>query len=123
MKSYSILRAAGALVVAGSLLLAQKTGKQPTPKSQKEVDAITAMFNAADPDARIAAAENLLAKFADTEFKAIALQIAADSAMRKNDFEKMVIYAERTIDADPQNYAAMLMLANGIAQRTREFDL
>jgi tetratricopeptide (TPR) repeat protein len=120
MKSRSILRAAGALVLAGGLLLAQKA---PKPKSQKEVDAINAMFSATDPDARIAAAENLLAKFADTEFKAVALQVAADSAMRKNDFEKMVIYAERTIDADPQNYAAMLMLANGIAQRTREFDL
>ena len=75
------------------------------------------------PDARIAAAENLLTKFADTEFKAIALQVAAASAQQKNDFEKMVVYAERTLEADPKNYPAMLMLANGIAQRTREFDL
>jgi len=105
MNSRSILRAAGALALAGSLLVAQKPPKQPQPKSQKEVEAINAIFNATDPDARIAAAENLLTKFADTEFKAVALQVAADSAMRKNDFEKMVIYAERTIEADPQNYA------------------
>lgn len=96
---------------------------QPKPKSEKETKAIMAVFDAQDPDARIAAAEKLLTDFADTEFKAIALQVAAASAQQKNDFEKMVIYAERTLEADPKNYAAMLMLANGIAQKTREFDL
>ncbi len=70
-----------------------------------------AIFNAQTPDARIAAAEKLLTEFADTEFKAVALQIAAASAQQKNDFEKMVVYAERTLEADPKNYPAMLMLA------------
>jgi tetratricopeptide (TPR) repeat protein len=120
MNSRSLLRAAGAFVLAGSLVLAQK---QPKPKSQKETDAVMAIFNAQTPDARIEAAENLLTKFADTEFKAVALQVAAASAQQKNDYEKMVIYCERTLEADPQNYSAMLMLANGIAQKTREFDL
>src|SRR5687767_10308681 len=96
---------------------------QPKPKSQKEIDALQAMFQAQDPDARIKAAEELLTKFADTEFKAIALQIAAASAQQKNDFDSMVLYSERTLEADPKNYGAMLMLANGIAQKTREFDL
>jgi tetratricopeptide (TPR) repeat protein len=96
---------------------------QPKPKSQKEGEAVMAIFNAQTPDARIAAADKLLTDFADTEFKAIALQIAAASAQQKNDFEKMVVYAERTLEADPKNYPAMLMLANGISQRTREFDL
>jgi tetratricopeptide (TPR) repeat protein len=35
----------------------------------------------------------------------------------------MTIYAERTLEADPKNYAAMLMIASGLAARTREFDL
>ena len=123
MNSRFLLRAAGTLVLTAGLVFAQKPAKQPKPKSQKEVDAINAIFNATEPDARIAAAENLLTKFADTEYKAVALQVAAQSAQQKNDFEKMVIYSERTIEADPQNYPAMLMLANGIAQKTREFDL
>jgi tetratricopeptide (TPR) repeat protein len=96
---------------------------QPKPKSQKELEALQAIFSAQDPDVRIAAVENLLTKFADTEFKAIALQVAAASAQQKNDFEKMTVYSERTLEADPKNYGAMLMLASGIAQRTREFDL
>lgn len=109
--------------IVSVLLLAGAAFAQPKPKSQKEVDALMAIQNAADPDARIAAVENLLTKFADTEFKAFALMIAAASAQQKNDFEKMVVYAERTLEADPKNFQAMLMLAGGIAQRTREHDL
>jgi len=116
------------LLLAGLLaLVSGLTGlaadKQPQPKSQKELDAVKAMFEAQTPDARITAAENLLLKFADTEFKAIALYLEAASYEQKNDFEKMVIFAERTIEADPKNYASMLMLAGGIAKRARENDL
>jgi tetratricopeptide (TPR) repeat protein len=111
------------LLTVGLSLAVVNLGAQPKPKSQKEAEAIMAIFNAADPDARIAAAENLLTKFADTEFKGTALLVAAQSAQEKNDFEKMVIYAERALEADPKAYQAMLMLATGFAQRTRENDL
>jgi tetratricopeptide (TPR) repeat protein len=96
---------------------------QPKPKSHAEVEALQAMFNAQDPDSRIKAADSLLTKFADTEFKSIALFFTAASYEQKNDFEKTVIFAERTLDADPKNYNAMLMLARNIALRTREHDL
>lgn len=109
-----------ALAAGAASLVAQKA---PQPKSQKELEAIQAMFGAPDADARIKAADELILKFADTEFKAIALQFAAASYQQKNDYEKMVIYAERTLEADPGNYMTMLMLAQGIAQRTREHDL
>jgi len=113
-----ICKVAAAIALAATFAFAQ-----PKPKSQKEVDAIMAIQNATDPDARIAAVENLLTKFADTEFKPMVLLVAADAAQRKGDFEKMVIYAERTLEADPKNFQAMLLLAGGISQRTREFDL
>jgi tetratricopeptide (TPR) repeat protein len=115
-----IWKAAGVLALAAGLAFAQKP---PQAKSQKEVEALQAIFNEQDPDKRIAAVENLLTNFADTEFKTIALQVAAGSAQQKNDFEKMVVYSERTLESDPKNYAAMLMLATGLAQRTKEFDL
>ncbi|MBM3747480.1 MAG: tetratricopeptide repeat protein [Acidobacteria bacterium] len=101
----------------------QPVAKQPQPKSQEEAEAVMAIFNAPDVDSRIKAVETLLTKYADTEFKVVALQVAAATYQQKNDFENMVIYSERTLEADPANYAAMLMLATGIAQRTREFDL
>lgn len=102
---------------------AQPVAKQPQVKSKEEAEALMAVFNAPDADARLKAVDTLLTKFKDTEFKAVALQVAAVTYQQKNDFENMVAYAERTLEADPQSYQAMLMLASGIAQHTREFDL
>jgi len=116
------LRAFAALAMAGALFGQTASTKQPKPKSQKEVDAFNAMLSAADDDGRIAAAENLLTKFADSDFKPLALYFATASSQSKNDFEKMVIYGERTLEADPKMYGVMLMLASGYASKTKEFD-
>jgi hypothetical protein len=69
------------------------------------------MFGAQTADARIAAAENVLTKFADTEFKAVALYFEAASYEQKGDYEHTVVFGERTLEADPKHYQAMLMLA------------
>lgn len=108
------------LAMATPALVAQKP---PAPKSKAELQAVQAMFATKDPDSRIKAAEALLDKYADTEFKATALFLEAASYEQKNDYDKMIVYAERTLEADPKHYAAMLMLARAIAMRTREFDL
>lgn len=117
-------RTIGSLAILGiagvALALAQK---QPQPKSQGELEAIQAMFGAPDADARIKAAEQLIVKYADTEFKPLALYFIAASYEQKGDVEKMIVYAERALEADPTDFKPMLMLANGIARRTREFDL
>ncbi len=97
--------------------------KQPQVKSQKEAQAVMAIVNAQDPDARIKAANDLVNNFADSEFKPLALYFAAVSYQQKNDYNDMVIYAERTLQADPNHYQALLLLAQAIAMRTREFDL
>jgi tetratricopeptide (TPR) repeat protein len=109
-----------ALAMAAPALLAQK---QPAPKSKGELQAVQTLFAATEPDARIKAAEALLDKYADTEFKATALYLEAASYQEKNDYDKMIVYAERTLEADPKHYGAMLMLARAISQRAREFDL
>jgi len=120
MNLVSIGRLAASAALIATLAIAQK---QPQPKSQKEVEALQAMFNATTADARIAAAEDLLKKFADTEFKAITLYMLTVSAEEKNDYEKIVVYGERTLEANPKDYAVMLILARNIASKTREFDL
>jgi tetratricopeptide (TPR) repeat protein len=112
----------GAAVAA--LLSAQTAStKQPKPKSQAEVDAINAIFNAQDPEGRIAAVEGLITKFADTEFKSTALYLATDAAAQKNDVPKILIYGDRTLQADPEHFGAMLVMSRALAQTTREFDL
>ena len=110
------------LLVAG-LGLASGLWAQPKPKSAKESEALMAIQNATEPDAQLAAIENLLTKFADTEYKGMVLQMAVQVSQQKGDAEKVVIYAERTLKHDPKNFMVMLMLAQTIAQKTREFDL
>jgi tetratricopeptide (TPR) repeat protein len=111
-------------LLAGVLgLTAVMAQKQPQPKSQKEVEAINAMIQAQDPDARIKAADYLITKFADTDFKSLAMFLTAESYERKGDFEKMTVWCEKTLDLDPKNYSCMLMLGGGLAKRSRENDL
>ena len=109
---------AALLVVAVSAaLFGQK------PKSQAEITALNAMITAQTPDDRIKAGEDVLTNFANTEFKAMVLYTIADAYNRKGDSVKMMVYAERCLEADPKNYQSMLMLAQGIAARVRENDL
>lgn len=96
---------------------------QPKPKSQKEVEALLAIQNAKTPDERISAVNNLIDKFADTEFKSWALEAAAEAAQQKGDYAEMMVYGQRTLDADPKNYQAMLLMARGIASQTKKYDL
>lgn len=110
--------------LAASFALAQTANpKPPQPKSQKELEAVQAIFQAPDPDARIAAAKELVTKFADTEFKATAFYIGAFSYQQKGDLENAIAWAEQALEADPKFYGAQLMIANALALRTKEFDL
>jgi tetratricopeptide (TPR) repeat protein len=107
----------------GQAASSSPVAKQPQPKSQEEVQALQAIFQAQDPDSRLKAGEEFLNKFDNSEFKGLVLMVMAESYRQKNDHTNMVIFGERTLEADPNNYMAMLMLAQGLAQRTREFDL
>ncbi|HSW51065.1 MAG TPA: hypothetical protein VLH09_12865, partial [Bryobacteraceae bacterium] len=131
-----VFRAAVVLACFAGLLLAQAppagqaappagspVAKQPQVKSQEEANAVMAILQAPDPDARIKAANQLVSKFNDSEFKGLALFFCAVSYQQKGDPDRMIVYAERTLEADKEHYQAMLLLAGAIAQRTREHDL
>jgi tetratricopeptide (TPR) repeat protein len=112
-----------AAAAAAASLMAQ--AKPPTVKSQKELDAVKAMFSAAQasPDQTITAAESLITGFADTEFKETALYFEARAYQQKSDMVKAQVYAERVLEINPKNYQTTLMLGEVIAQSTRENDL
>lgn len=122
MTKFFLAVAAGFALTAGAWAQ-QAEPKQPKPKSQKEVDALVAIQSAATPDARIKACEDLITKFADTEFKEFALQMETLSYQQKNDYENMVIAGERTLEANPDNAVVLVTLAEAIPRRTREHDL
>ena len=112
MQSFAI-----ALALTATLALAQK------PKSAKELEAVKAMLAAQTPDAKIAAVEELVTRYKDTEFKAIALTQAAQAEQAKGDQVAGINYANRAIEADKNNYQAMIVLGQLTVQGVREFDL
>ncbi|MEO8657587.1 MAG: hypothetical protein ABI693_03915 [Bryobacteraceae bacterium] len=124
MKHGRIIHLVAGITCGAILLFGQ--GKAPAPKSQKEAEAINAMFTAQDPDSQIKAAEALLTKYADTDFKGLALYVEANAYQNKNDAEKAIIYAERMLEVDKASLQAaqgMVMIGKITALRTREFDL
>jgi tetratricopeptide (TPR) repeat protein len=93
-------------------------------KSKSELEAWNALVAAAsDPDKAIAAAENLITQYTDSDFTSTALNIEADAWQKKGDFNKMEIYADRVLEVNPQDSQALLMLAKHYAIHTRENDL
>jgi len=109
------------VVVCGLLAATLAMGQKP--KSKNEQDAVLAVMKASTPDEKIAAAENLLTKYKDTEFKSFALQQAAQAAQMKGDPVAAIQYGNRAIEADAHNFQALLLVSGLLAQSTREFDL
>ena len=116
---------AGILAVASGASSLMAQAKQPAIKSQKELDAVKAMFAAAQasPDQTIAAAESLITGFADTDFKELALFFEARAYQQKGDLVKAQVFAERVLEVNPKNYQATLLMGEVLAQTTRENDL
>jgi tetratricopeptide (TPR) repeat protein len=99
---------------------------QVTIKSKGEGEAINALINAArtgDNDATIKAADDLLSKYADTQYKVAALNMEASAYHRKGDDDHAQVYAEQVLQADPKDYQAPLLIGETLVQHTRENDL
>jgi len=105
------------LLMAGTLAMGQKV------KSKAEGEAVNAVLTATTPDQRIAAADNLLSKYKDTQFKSIALQMAGEAYGQKGDGPNAIVYGDRAIEADPKNFQALLLVSSQLARMTKEFDL
>lgn len=111
-------------LVASLTLLAQ--AQQPKPKSQKEVEAlqkVQAAEQAQNWDGVITAVNGVLENFADTEYKGMLLNMAMDAAQRKGDLVQTSVYADRVIEAEPNNIPARVTLASSTVQHIRETDL
>jgi tetratricopeptide (TPR) repeat protein len=111
------------LLVAGAACTLAVSLWGQKPKSNKEVAAINAINAATTVDGRIAAIENVLTNFKDTEFKPMLLQMALQLEAQKGDYLQITNYAQRILDSDPKNATALVTLAAETARRTRENDL
>jgi tetratricopeptide (TPR) repeat protein len=116
---------AAVLALTAALTLSAQTAS-PTPlkpKTGRERAALAAMLSAKDPDEQIAKAKELIAGFADTDFKGTAFFVMAVASDNKRDYDNVVVYGEQAIAADPLNFGTMALMAKAIALSTKEFDL
>jgi tetratricopeptide (TPR) repeat protein len=116
---------AGVLLLTSGLtgMLAQTPAKGPTPKSKAESDAVMAVQSATDPDVAIKAAEDLLTKFADTDFKEFAFTFEARAYHQKRDEVNAQVFGERVLQLNPKSYMMEQMVAEIITQGIKDHDL
>jgi len=115
-----ILTGALALAAGVSSLMAQAAPpKAPAPKSKDELAAVQALFTATrnGPDATIKAAEDLLTKFADTDFKMWRCSPRPRPTSRSGTPARRRFTPSRALEANPRNFQATLMLAELLAQK------
>lgn len=119
--------AGGAAPAAGAAAPAEpgaaETPKGPHPKSAEENQALLDMFKAQDPDTQIKAAQDILDKFPDTDYKAQVLLVQAQGYHEKKDDPKAIVAGEKSLEADPKSYEALLLLAEIYSRTTRSTDL
>jgi tetratricopeptide (TPR) repeat protein len=102
-----------------------QTAQQPSGprvKSQAEAQAVQALGQAQDADTVIKAAEDLLTRFADTDFKDVALLMEARAYQAKKDDAKAQIFAERALEANPKSYQTTMLLGELLAAHIGEHD-
>lgn len=105
---------------------AQSSAQMPKPKSQKEVEAlqkVQAAEQAQNWDGVITGVNGVLENFADTEYKAMLLNMAMDAAQRKGDLVQTSVYADRVIEAEPNNIPARVTLAASTVSHVKDTDL
>ncbi|HXE63630.1 MAG TPA: hypothetical protein VN519_08820 [Bryobacteraceae bacterium] len=113
--------AAGGAAPAAGAAAAQPAG--PHPKSPEENQALLDMFKAQDPDTQIKAAQDLLDKYPDTDYKAQVLLVQAQGYHEKKDDPKAIVAGEKSLEADPKSYETLLLLAEIYSRTTRPTDL
>jgi tetratricopeptide (TPR) repeat protein len=120
----TILTGVLAMTAGLSGLWAQAAPAAPKPKSAAEGQAVMAVQNAAaNPDAAIKAAEELLTKYADTEFKEFAWMMEARAYQEKRDAVNAQIYGERVLQVNPKSYMMQLLVGEVITQGIKDHDL
>ncbi|HVW08833.1 MAG TPA: hypothetical protein VHC90_09635 [Bryobacteraceae bacterium] len=112
---------AGAPAAGAAAPGAEPTG--PHPKSAEENAALLTMFKAQDPDSQIKAAQDILDKFPDTDYKAQVLLVQAQAYHAKKDDPKAIVVGEESLAADPKSYETLLLLSEIYSRTTRSTDL
>jgi tetratricopeptide (TPR) repeat protein len=123
MKRYLIVLSGALLLTVSGFAQQAAAPAGPKVKTKKEMEALQKVQSATDPQQRLAAIDNVLENFTDTEYKHLLLDMAIQTAQQVNDPAKVEVYSERALKEDPKDVTAQLAVASSTIQNTKEFDL
>jgi tetratricopeptide (TPR) repeat protein len=103
---------------------AAPAGKRPPQaKTQPEYDAYNAVVKNTDPAAFEKAADDFATKFPDSELRVLLYKAALRNYQAANNSEKTEAMGRKVLSFDGDDPEALVMVAEVIAERTRETDL
>ena len=109
---------------AGQAGQAAPAGKRPpAAKTQPEFEAYKAAVAQTDPAALEKSADDFAAKFPDSELRAMLYTTAMQRYQQANNTDKMVDMARKVLSIDPDDPAALVEIAQALAERTHDTDL
>src|SRR6202140_1841040 len=109
---------------AGQAGQAAPAGKRPpAAKTQPEFEAYKAAVAQTDPAALEKSADDFAAKFPDSELRAMLYTKAMQRYQQAKNTDKMVDMARKVLSIDPDDPAALVEIAQALAERTHDTDL
>jgi tetratricopeptide (TPR) repeat protein len=112
---------AGQAAQPGQAAPAAPAGPRPkSPEEQTAVQALMTARSAQNADAIIKAAEDLVTKFPDSDFKEAALTLEAVAYEMKNDPVNEQVTWGRVLEVNPQSIAANLKMGGLVAKQTQD---
>jgi tetratricopeptide (TPR) repeat protein len=103
---------------------AAPAGKRaPAAKTVPEFDAYKAAVAQTDPAALEKAADDFATKFPDSELRGPLYTVAVQRYQQANNADKMVDMAKKVLAIDADDPAALVGVAQALAERTRDTDL
>jgi tetratricopeptide (TPR) repeat protein len=109
---------------AGQAGQAAPAGKRPpAAKTQPEFEAYKAAVAQTDPAALEKSADDFAAKFPNSELRAMLYTTAMQRYQQANNTDKMVDMARKVLSIDPDDPAALVEIAQALAERTHDTDL
>jgi tetratricopeptide (TPR) repeat protein len=116
-------QAAPAGQTAPAATAAPQGKRPPAAKTQPEFDAYKAATALTDPAAVEKAADDFATTYPDSELRAVLYTAALQRYQQANNADKMMEMARKVLAIDPDDPAALVGVAQGLAERTRETDL
>ena len=124
MRFSNIAPVAG-VMLAASVMMAQQP-KGPHPKNKEELAAlqkVQAAEQTGNADTELAAINNVLENFVDTDYKPMLLSMGLQAAQQKDDLPLIETWVQRAEQTNPNDIEAHVIEAEAVARHTRDNDL